>query len=306
MACGLIPVPVAVKVSRLLPLPLSFTSTVQLLLPVELGVNFTITVWLVLLLTLTGMVGETIENWEQSGAARSTTVTNTFVLPPALSVVFIVLDWLTTTLPKSIGAVVLKAACATPLLPIHTPNSNNANQRFDIAMPLRPRRQFLDRNLRGAYNGREATGKRPTSAHLHPSAARSAAGNGPTRRVLAVYRSAMTETPSGLKFEDAVVGTGASPTSGQTCVMHYTGWLWVNGAKGSKFDSSVDRGRPFEFPIGRGRVIKGWDEGVASMKIGGKRTLLIPPSLGYGDRGAGGVIPPGATLLFEVELIGVR
>jgi peptidylprolyl isomerase len=88
--------------------------------------------------------------------------------------------------------------------------------------------------------------------------------------------------------------------------MHYTGWLWVNNAKGAKFDSSVDRGRPFEFPLGMGRVIKGWDEGVASMKIGGKRTLLIPPALGYGDRGAGGVIPGGATLLFEVELLGVR
>jgi peptidylprolyl isomerase len=116
----------------------------------------------------------------------------------------------------------------------------------------------------------------------------------------------MTETPSGLKFEDTVVGTGASPASGQTCSMHYTGWLWVNGAKGKKFDSSHDRDRPFEFPIGKRRVIQGWDEGVASMKIGGKRTLLIPPHLGYGDIGAGGVIPPGATLLFEVELLGVR
>jgi peptidylprolyl isomerase len=117
---------------------------------------------------------------------------------------------------------------------------------------------------------------------------------------------AMTETPSGLKYEDSVVGTGASPQPGQKCVMHYTGWLWVNGAKGSKFDSSHDRNSPFEFPIGQGRVIKGWDEGVASMKIGGKRTLLIPPGLGYGDRGAAGVIPGGATLLFEVELLGVK
>jgi peptidylprolyl isomerase len=116
----------------------------------------------------------------------------------------------------------------------------------------------------------------------------------------------MTETPSGLQFEDTVEGTGASPQSGQTCVMHYTGWLWVGGKKGQKFDSSVDRGQPFEFPIGRGRVIKGWDEGVATMKIGGKRTLLIPAKLGYGDRGAGGSIPPGATLLFEVELLGLR
>ncbi len=116
----------------------------------------------------------------------------------------------------------------------------------------------------------------------------------------------MEKTASGLSYEDTQVGTGASPQRGQTCVMHYTGWLWVNGAKGAKFDSSVDRGRPFEFPLGMGRVIKGWDEGVASMKIGGKRTLLIPAALGYGDRGAAGVIPPGATLLFEVELLGVR
>lgn len=116
----------------------------------------------------------------------------------------------------------------------------------------------------------------------------------------------MVKTESGLGYEDLVVGTGASPETGQTCVMHYTGWLFENGAKGAKFDSSVDRNRPFEFPIGRGRVIKGWDEGVATMKVGGKRTLLIPPQLGYGDRGAGNVIPPGATLLFEVELLGVK
>ena len=113
-------------------------------------------------------------------------------------------------------------------------------------------------------------------------------------------------TSSGLKIIDSQVGTGASPQTGQTCVMHYTGWLYVNGAKGQKFDSSVDRGQPFEFPIGTGRVIKGWDEGVASMKIGGKRTLIIPPELGYGARGAGGVIPPNATLLFDVELLGVK
>ena len=115
----------------------------------------------------------------------------------------------------------------------------------------------------------------------------------------------MNQTSSGLQYEDTVEGTGASPAKGQTCVMHYTGWLWVNGAKGAKFDSSLDRGRPFEFKLGLGQVIKGWDEGVAAMKAGGKRTLLIPPQLGYGDRGAGGVIPGGATLLFEVELLRV-
>lgn len=117
---------------------------------------------------------------------------------------------------------------------------------------------------------------------------------------------AMASTPSGLQYEDTQPGTGATPARGQTCIMHYTGWLWQNGAKGKKFDSSVDRDEPFEFPIGKGRVIKGWDEGVATMQVGGKRTLLIPPALGYGAAGAGGVIPGGATLLFEVELLGLR
>jgi peptidylprolyl isomerase len=117
---------------------------------------------------------------------------------------------------------------------------------------------------------------------------------------------AAVTTPSGLKIIDTQVGTGASPKPGQTCVMHYTGWLYENGAKGKKFDSSVDRGQPFEFPIGQGRVIPGWDEGVATMKVGGKRTLIIPPELGYGARGAGGVIPPNATLMFDVELLGVK
>ena len=116
----------------------------------------------------------------------------------------------------------------------------------------------------------------------------------------------MKTTSTGLQYEDTKEGTGASPKNGQTCVMHYTGWLWENSAKGKKFDSSVDRGQPFEFQIGQGRVIKGWDEGVATMKVGGKRNLLIPPELGYGARGAGGVIPPNATLLFEVELVGVK
>ena len=116
----------------------------------------------------------------------------------------------------------------------------------------------------------------------------------------------MIQTSSGLQYEDTVAGSGEAPASGQECVMHYTGWLWQDGAKGAKFDSSVDRGKPFSFPLGMGRVIKGWDEGVATMRVGGKRTLLIPPDLGYGSRGAGGVIPPGATLLFEVELLAVR
>ncbi len=117
---------------------------------------------------------------------------------------------------------------------------------------------------------------------------------------------AKVTTSSGLQITDTVVGTGATPKTGQTCVMHYTGWLYENGQKGKKFDSSVDRGQPFEFPIGTQRVIKGWDEGVATMKVGGKRTLIIPAELGYGARGAGGVIPPNATLIFDVELLGVK
>jgi peptidylprolyl isomerase len=110
-------------------------------------------------------------------------------------------------------------------------------------------------------------------------------------------------TPSGLQITDTQIGTGAVPASGQTVAVDYTGWLYVDGKKGAKFDSSLDRGVPISFPLGEGRVIKGWDEGIATMHVGGKRTLIIPPELAYGERGAGGVIPPGATLLFEVTLV---
>jgi peptidylprolyl isomerase len=116
----------------------------------------------------------------------------------------------------------------------------------------------------------------------------------------------MTKTESGLQYRDVKEGTGEKIKKGQRAVVHYTGWLWVEDAKGKKFDSSVDRGQPFDFALGDGEVIPGWDEGVEGMKVGGKRELIIPPKLGYGDRGAGGLIPPGATLFFEVELKGVR
>ena len=128
---------------------------------------------------------------------------------------------------------------------------------------------------------------------------------GPSNAMAQAAGKTMT-TPSGLQITDTKVGDGATPKAGQTCVMHYTGWLYQNGAKGKKFDSSVDRGEPFEFAIGMHQVIRGWDEGVATMKVGGKRTLIIQPELGYGARGAGGVIPPNATLIFDVGLLDVK
>ena len=115
----------------------------------------------------------------------------------------------------------------------------------------------------------------------------------------------MQTTPSGLQYEDTVAGSGAEAKAGQTVSVHYTGWLYEDGQAGRKFDSSKDRNDPFEFSLGAGQVIRGWDEGVQGMKVGGTRQLVIPPQLGYGARGAGGVIPPNATLLFEVELLGV-
>ena len=118
----------------------------------------------------------------------------------------------------------------------------------------------------------------------------------------------MAEKPSFTKI-DSVVGEGAAAVAGQTVSVHYTGWLYDANApenKGQKFDSSLDRGQPFEFPLGGGRVIKGWDEGVAGMQVGGKRTLIIPSEMGYGERSAGPIIKPGSTLLFDVELLGIK
>jgi FKBP-type peptidyl-prolyl cis-trans isomerase FkpA len=114
--------------------------------------------------------------------------------------------------------------------------------------------------------------------------------------------SSVVSTPSGLKYEDIAPGSGAVASKGQQATVHYTGWLTT----GRKFDSSVDRNEPFEFTLGAGMVIRGWDEGVVGMKVGGKRKLMIPADLAYGTRGAGGVIPPNAELIFEVELLGVR
>lgn len=116
----------------------------------------------------------------------------------------------------------------------------------------------------------------------------------------------MITTPSGLQYEDTVVGSGEIAQAGGPVQVHYTGWLFNNGTQGAKFDSSKDRGQPFEFHLGGGQVIKGWDEGVQGMAVGGTRRLVIPAALGYGARGAGGVIPPNATLQFEIELLEVK
>ncbi len=113
----------------------------------------------------------------------------------------------------------------------------------------------------------------------------------------------LTTTASGLQYEDTVVGSGNTASAGRRVSVHYTGWLYENGQQGAKFDSSKDRNQAFEFMLGAGMVIGGWDEGVQGMQVGGQRTLIIPPHLGYGARGAGGVIPPNATLKFDVELL---
>jgi FKBP-type peptidyl-prolyl cis-trans isomerase len=129
-----------------------------------------------------------------------------------------------------------------------------------------------------------------------------------TAAVVATVAGAATPVvlPGGTRATDVKLGTGAEAVPGSYVSVHYTGWLYSDGMKGKKFDSSLDRGQPFEFPLGNASVIQGWDEGVAGMKVGGKRTLIIPPEAGYGQRGAGADIPPGATLIFEIELLKVE
>jgi peptidylprolyl isomerase len=145
------------------------------------------------------------------------------------------------------------------------------------------------------------TGMAP--AETHTAMSDTAAGAAGTAGTASTEKAEMVTTASGLKYIDMVVGTGAAPKPGQTISVHYTGWL----KDGTEFDSSVRRGQPFQFPIGKGQVIKGWDEGVATMKVGGKRKLVIPPALAYGEAGAGGGrIPPNAELTFDVELLGVQ
>ena len=134
------------------------------------------------------------------------------------------------------------------------------------------------------------------------AAAKKSAATTPNNNAPTKVTGAPTKTPSGLEYWDIKKGTGPVAQSGQKVKVHYTGWL----TNGKKFDSSVDRNEPFQFTLGAGQVIKGWDEGVAGMKVGGKRQLRIPPDLGYGAAGAGGVIPPNATLIFDVELLGVQ
>jgi FKBP-type peptidyl-prolyl cis-trans isomerase len=158
-------------------------------------------------------------------------------------------------------------------------------------------------NIRFCHNDRETmivmqSAGAVLALALLAAVAPSAQSNAATNQVI--------EMPNRLKYTDDTTGNGAEATAGKKVSVHYTGWLYNNGVKGAKFDSSVDRGQPFQFTLGAHQVIAGWDEGVAGMKVGGKRTLIIPPELGYGARGAGGVIPPNATLMFDVELLGVQ
>jgi FKBP-type peptidyl-prolyl cis-trans isomerase len=151
-----------------------------------------------------------------------------------------------------------------------------------------------------------ATAPAPASAPVAPPA--DASSSAATSEAPAAPASTGTETMA-MQKTDLAPGKGPEITTGQSALVHYTGWLYDASApdhKGKKFDSSVDRNEPFEFPVGGGMVIKGWDEGVAGMKVGGKRRLVIPPEMGYGSRGAGGVIPPDATLVFDVELLEIR
>ena len=154
-------------------------------------------------------------------------------------------------------------------------------------------------------------GLRATTALLSIAVLLTACGGNAGNDTKSMEAAALAATQADVNFQkiDTVVGTGATASAGQTVTVHYTGWLYDTSApqnKGKKFDSSVDRGKPFVFPLGAGRVIKGWENGFAGMKVGGKRTLIIPSEMGYGSRGAGNAIPPNATLLFDVEMLGVK
>lgn len=157
------------------------------------------------------------------------------------------------------------------------------------------------------FTGRAEAVASPQASAVAINTVLAQASSSPSSGSSSTGAAAMTDenivtTPSGLKYVDIVEGTGEMPKKGQTVEVHYTGTL----EDGRKFDSSRDRNQPFDFPLGAGRVIKGWDEGISSMKVGGQRKLIIPPDLGYGSRGAGGVIPPNATLIFDVELLEIK
>lgn len=179
------------------------------------------------------------------------------------------------------------SASPPPNQEVPSPAANPISTAKNIAVTSNVTTEQTNKSMENTEQGQTKTEEK--GAAMNPSETKTATGNEVT-------------TASGLKYVDSVVGNGPSPKQGQNVSVHYTGWL----TDGKKFDSSVDRGQPFEFTLGVGRVINGWDEGVATMKVGGKRKLTIPAALGYGTRGSGGAIPPNATLIFEVELLGIK
>lgn len=187
---------------------------------------------------------------------------------------------------------------------IHVRSASRLGRKdFDVN---RNRIESLRSQLTGSIGSTETIGSstNPTAAASPTQAAASMAAS-PAKPSNGETSVEFKTLPNGLQVADLEIGDGAEAAAGQQVSVHYTGWLYVDGAAGEKFDSSKDRGQPFQFGLGAGQVIRGWDEGVVGMKVGGKRQLIIPPEMGYGARGAGGVIPPNATLLFEVELLGV-
>jgi peptidylprolyl isomerase len=210
------------------------------------------------------------------------------------------------------SAVVLALSAAIPVAFAQAPGAPDKNKP---TIPLSPSPTFGPKPQQSAPPAAASDKPDASSRQSDKPAAQSSAAAvaapalssvpRPASVAAAVSGAKMLSTAGGVKYQDSTVGVGSVAATGQTVSVHYTGWLMEGGKLGRKFDSSIERGQPFKFPLGNGRVIKGWDEGIVGMKVGGTRVLTVPPEMGYGARGAGTVIPPGATLVFEVKLLGI-